>query len=186
MIIGNIKTMEICDVIQGCKENNPKAQTILHKLYYVKMLGVASKYSNGSSDVEDLVQEAFITIYANMHKFNSDNNGSLEGWLRTIVKNKTIDLYRKNKKINNVELSDNLFSDIDEESIYDLFLEDVPNIINSLSPQYKKVVTMYYLEGKKHNEISDILGISLSSSKSNLLRSKVKMKKTLLKLHTNL
>jgi RNA polymerase sigma-70 factor (ECF subfamily) len=64
-----------------------------------------------------------------------------------------------------------------------VFINDVPTLIESLSPQYKKVVTLYYLEDKSHQEISEILGISVSSSKTNLLRSKKKMKKTLAKLY---
>jgi RNA polymerase sigma-70 factor (ECF subfamily) len=106
--------------------------------------------------------------------------------MRVIVKNKTLDLYRKNKKINMVEIHDGLFNDEEQESFYDMFINDIPTLIESLSPQYKKVVTLYYLEEKSHNEISEILGISVSSSKTNLLRSKIKMKKTLSKLYPSI
>ena len=178
--------MEIEELVKGCQDNNPKAQYKLHKLYYRKMLAVASKYSNGSSDIDDLVQESFISIYKNIHKFTGSTPSSIESWMRTIVKNKTLDLYRKNKNINMVELHDGFFSDEEQDSFYDMFIKDIPMLINSLSPQYKKVVTLYYLEEKSHQEIAKILGISVSSSKTNLLRSKIKMKKTFSKLYPSI
>ncbi len=178
--------MELIDIIQGCKEYNQKAQYLLHKLYYRKMLNVASKYSNGGSDIEDLVQESFISIYRNIHKFTGSTPASIESWMRTIVKNKTLDLYRKNKNINMVELHDGFFNDEEQESFYDMFIKDIPKLIDALSPQYKKVITLYYLEEKSHQEIATILGISVSSSKTNLLRGKVKMKNSLKKLYPSI
>lgn len=178
--------MEIEEIVIGCQNNNPKAQYKLHKLFYRKMLAVASRFSNGGSDIEDLVQESFISIYKNIHRFSGNTQASLESWMRVIVKNKTLDLYRRNKNINMVEIHDNLFSEDEQESFYDMFIKDIPVLIDSLSPQYKKVVTLYYLEDKSHNEISEILGISVSSSKTNLLRSKIKMKKTLSKLYPSI
>jgi RNA polymerase sigma-70 factor (ECF subfamily) len=87
-----------------------------------------------------------------------------------------------NKNINKVEIKDDFFSEDDEVYFYDMFLNHVPTIIEKLSPQYKKVVSLYYLEDKTHEEIADILGISTGSSKSNLFKSKINMKKTLLSL----
>ena len=178
--------MELSEILQGCKDNNPKAQSMLHKVFYNRMINIATKYSNGSSDVDDLVQEAFISVYKNIHRFTGSSEGQLDYWMHNIIKNKTIDMYRKNKKFNYVELSNDLFQQEDSESFYDLFIEDVPTLIDKLSPQYKKVVTMYYIEEKKHHEIANILGISFSSSKTNLLRGKIMMKKTLSRLHPNI
>lgn len=178
--------MEIEELIKGCADSNRKAQSTLFKMYYSKMIRVASKYSNGSDDVEDLVQEAFISIYKNIPRFTGTSINQLDYWIHNIIKNKTLDLYRKNKNLNMVEIEDNLFSEEEQESFYDMFIKDIPTLIESLSPQYKKVVTLYYLEEKSHNEISEILGISVSSSKTNLLRSKIKMKKTLSKLYPSI
>jgi RNA polymerase sigma factor (sigma-70 family) len=178
--------MELDKIVQGCKDNNSRAQYMLHKLFYQKMLSVAYKYSNGGSDVQDLVQESFISIYENIYRFNGNTTASLEAWMRVIVKNRTIDLYRKKKNINMVEIHDGLFNYYEQESFYDIFINDISTLIDSLSPQYKKVVTLYYLEEKSHQEIAKILGISVSSSKTNLLRSKIKMKKTLSKLYPSI
>jgi RNA polymerase sigma-70 factor (ECF subfamily) len=105
-------------------------------------------------------------------------------WVKTIVRNKALDLYRKNKKLISVEVNEKLISDTDEDKPYEDLFQYVPKLIDDLSPQFKRVVTMYYLENKKHHEIAEILGISVSTSKTNLLKSKIKMKKNLLSLHT--
>jgi len=178
--------MEIEELVKGCQDNNPKAQYKLHKLFYRKMLAVASKYSNGGSDIEDLVQESFISIYKNIHRFSGNTPASLESWMRVIVRNKTIDLYRKNKKINMVEIHDDLFNNEEQESFYDMFIDDIPTLIDNLSPKYQKVIVLYYLEDKTHDEISKILGISVSLSKVNLLRGKKNMKKILSRLYPSI
>lgn len=175
--------MEIQDLIKGCASSDRKAQSILFKMFYSKMVSVATRYSNGSDDVEDLVQEAFISIYKNIDRFTGKSINKLDYWVHNIIKNKTLDLYRKNKSITMIEINDGLVDNDEEDSFYDMFIDDVPILIENLSPQYKKVVTLFYLEEKTHQEISEILGISVSLSKTNLLRSKIKMKKTFSKLY---
>ena len=178
--------MEIEDLIKGCANSDRKAQSILFDMFYTKMIKVASKYSNGSDNIEDLVQDAFISIYNNIGRFTCTSIHQLDYWVHNIIKNKTLDLYRKNKNITMVELYDGFLNDDEQDSFYDTFINNVPTLIDSLSPQYKNVVTLYYLEDKTHQEISEILGISVSLSKTNLLRSKIKMKKTFTKLYAKL
>jgi len=178
--------MEIEELIKGCADSNRKAQSTLFNMYYTKMISVATRYSNGSDDIEDLVQEAFISIYKNISRFTGKSINQLDYWVHNIIKNKTLDLYRKNKGITKVEMHDGLFNYDEQESFYDLFIKDIPTLIDNLSPQYKKVVTMYYLEEKSHQEISKILGITVSSSKTNLLRGKIKMKNSLKKLYPSI
>jgi RNA polymerase sigma-70 factor (ECF subfamily) len=174
--------MKIEELIKGCKENNPRAQNKLYEMFHKSLIATGLKYSNNADDVEDVVQDCFIKIFNEIHKFKGDTKNGLEGWMRAIVRNKVIDLYRKNKNINKVEIKDDFFSEDDEVYFYDMFLNHVPTIIEKLSPQYKKVVSLYYLEDKSHEEIANILGISTGSSKSNLFKSKINMKKTLLSL----
>jgi RNA polymerase sigma factor (sigma-70 family) len=175
--------MEILDIIEGCKNNNPKAQAMLYKLYHTRMISIAYKYSNGGSDVEDLVQEAFITIYKKISSFNYDSINQFDFWVYNIVKNKTLDLYRKNKGITKVEIHDGLLHYDEQESFYDIFIDHIPTIIDSLSSKYRNVLTLYYIKNKTHTEISVLLGISVSSSKINLLRGKLMVKNSLKKLY---
>jgi RNA polymerase sigma factor (sigma-70 family) len=179
--------MKIDELIDGCKNKNPRAQTKFYDLFYKKMVMTASKYLAKQDDkqaAEDIAQDCFIKILSTFTTFTGKTESSLTMWVKTIVRNKALDLYRKNKKLISVEVNEKLISDTDEDKPYEDLFQYVPKLIDDLSPQFKRVVTMYYLENKKHHEIAEILGISVSTSKTNLLKSKIKMKKNLLSLHT--
>lgn len=151
------------DAINICFQN--------HSMY----VRVAKKYLKSLEDAEDCVQEAFLKVIRYKGTFN--NVGSLEGWIKRIVINTAIDSYRRrrtNKVTYDTDLVDRYDYAEDEEKPY---MEDIPNqlvidAIESLSPSYQKVAKMYLLDGYKHHEISEVLNISLGTSKSNLSKGK--------------
>tara|TARA_R110000868_G_scaffold111399_1_gene300923 strand:- start:8649 stop:9095 length:447 start_codon:yes stop_codon:yes gene_type:complete len=135
---------------------------------------VSKKYLGSLEDAEDSVQEAFLKIIT-YHSLDSIK--SVDGWVKRVVVNTAIDNYRRKKAkplIYNsdiVELHD--FSDEDEE----VYINNIPNklvleAIESLSDAYKRVATLYLIDGFKHCEISNLLNISLGTSKSNLSKAK--------------
>jgi RNA polymerase sigma factor (sigma-70 family) len=142
-----------------------------HSMY----VRVAKKYLKSLEDAEDCVQEAFLKVIRYKGTFN--NVGSLEGWIKRIVINTAIDSYRRrrtNKVTYDTDLVDRYDYAEEEEKPY---MEDIPNqlvidAIESLSPSYQKVAKMYLLDGYKHHEISEVLNISLGTSKSNLSKGK--------------
>lgn len=176
--------LNIKEIIKGCNENNPKAQNELYYMFYGYLLSISLKYIEDRAEAEDIVQDCFIKIFNEFFKFNGQTKSELSSWLRTIVKNKSIDVYRKNKKINNSEFKDYITEGIndDDEPLYDLISPYLPNLIDNLSPQYRNVVTLFYLEDKSHDEISKLLNISVGTSKSNLFKGKAKIKENILSL----
>ena len=151
------------DAINVCNNNYPR------------YISVARKYLGSLEDAEDCVQEAFLKVIRYKGTFN--NVGSLEGWIKRIVINTAIDGYRRrrtNKVTYDTDLVDRCDYAEEEEKPY---MEDIPNqlvidAIESLSPSYQKVAKMYLLDGYKHHEISEVLNISLGTSKSNLSKGK--------------
>ena len=143
------------DAINICFQN--------HSMY----IRVAKNYLGRLEDAEDCVQEAFLKVIRYKDSFN--NVGSLEGWI--------IDSYRRRKtqKVTyDTDLVDRYDYAEEEEKPY---MEGISNqlvvdAIESLSPSYQKVAKMYLLDGYKHHEISEVLKISLGTSKSNLSKSK--------------
>lgn len=176
--------MEIDEVIIGCIEKKPKAQNELYKMFYNSLLLVSLKYTDNKHEAEDIVHDCFIKIFNDFYTFYGKTKSELSSWMCTIVRNKTIDFYRKNKKNSGLDVSDYMIEDeiYDEDCLYESLTPYLPKLIETLSPQYKKVVTLYYMENKSHEEISKILNISVGSSKSNLFKSKANIKKTLLAL----
>ena len=172
-------------IIQGCLDNKRRYQEELFKLYYGKMLGVCMRYSVDRDSAEEVLQEGFIKIFEKLERF--DYKGSFEGWMRRIMANTAIDAIRRNKK--NPILTDNdedfklgaedpmvIKEDLDFVGIK---AELAMEAINSLSPAYKAVFSLYVLEEYTHKEIAEILGISEGTSKSNLSKAKLNLQKVL-------
>ena len=137
---------------------------------------VARRYTKCIEDAEDVMQESAIKIWKKSDSLESVNNA--RAWMMTIVKNTAIDMYRR--KISNkiVYNSTYVFENVNiTEEPSDEYFRSVPtNIVNdaiqSLSDSYKRVATMYLLDGLSHKEISDTLGVAIGTSKSNLSKAK--------------
>jgi len=142
------------------------------------MYGVCLRYSGNVDDANDLLQEGFIKIFKNLHKFRGE--GSFEGWIRRIFVNTSIEHFRKKIKLYNVtEVQENTVEDTDLTILDTLAEKDIIAIVNELSPGYKTVFNMHVVEGYSHKEIAEILGITEGTSKSQLARAKGVLKKSL-------
>lgn len=174
-------------LIEGCINNDGKSQTKLYDLFKGKMLKICHGYTSDTDTAEEIMQLGFIKVFNNIHKYNG--KGSFEGWVVRIMKNMGIDHIRmvkrrqesigyvgfviKDKAFDVVDIVEEVevHSDIDE--VYQLTMDS----LEELSPSAKKAFVMHVIEGKKHREIAEILGITEGSTKSNLAKAKGKLKK---------
>jgi len=136
---------------------------------------VCYRYSKNADDAKDLLQDGFVKVFTNLKKYNF--KGSLEGWIRRIMVNTSIDFYRKNKNVFFVDDEDGYIMETTKvesaENIYSQFgVNDIMNAIQQLTPAYKAVFNMYALEGFSHKEIAEKLGINEGTSKSNLAKAR--------------
>ena len=116
-----------------------------------------------------------------------DGSGPIEAWARRIIANTILDELRKEKRSpyknpvdferTNLEVID----DTPEESLYSS--KEIKDAVETLSSAYKKVFEMFFFEDMSHQEISDELGISEGTSKSNLFKAKAKIKQYLINLN---
>ena len=117
----------------------------------------------------------YLFIFDNIHKY--ENNGSLEGWIKRIIRNNAIDHIRRKKyTYDNIDEIKEL---VDEkiEVFENLKAKTLINLINKLSPAYKTVFNLYVMEDYTHKEIANILNISPNTSKSNYKKAKAKLLK---------
>ncbi len=145
------------------------------------MFNVAYRMTNNREDAEDILQESFVECFRNLSSFRAES--TFGAWLKTIVINRCINHLRK-KNIN-LLLQENLpdIPEEEEESGENSFeITDILHCISLLPEGYRVVLSLYLLEGYDHSEISRILGISESTSKSQYSRARAKLKK-LLKIH---
>ncbi|WP_111682112.1 RNA polymerase sigma factor [Winogradskyella tangerina] len=163
--------MKLEKLIKGCKKQSLKAQAELYQLYKDNLFSICLKYCRNREEAQDNLQDAFIEIFSKIKSYKG--NGSFEGWMKRITINKAIDKYKKDKTVN-ITINDNIMMDTSIESgtLEVIPLEDVLNIIQELPPKYRLVFNLYELDGYSHKEISDLLQISINTSKSNLHRAK--------------
>lgn len=140
------------------------------------MWGVCLRYAKDKDEAKDILQDGFIKAFEKISQF--EGRGHFEGWLRKIMVNTALAEYRK-KRYLNIESAFSL--DKDEESFEhiecDIAAAELLEIIKELPSQYKLVFNLFAIEGYSHKEISDLLGISEGTSKSNLSRARDILKK---------
>lgn len=166
------------DLINGCIRGDRQMQRELYDRFASKMYGVCLRYAGNTNDADDILQEGFIKVYNNLHKFRGE--GSFEGWIRRIFINTCIEHFRKKVKSYNIsEVHENTVEDVNIDALDVLAAKDMVKLINELSPGYKTVFNLYVVEGYSHKEIGEMLGISEGTSKSQLARAKGTLKKLL-------
>ena len=164
------------DLVEQCKVNNRKAQLKLYKQYCDGMFCVALRFLKNEDDAEDVLQESFIKAFQRIHQFKGEV--TFGAWLKRIVVNGSID-FLKAKKIPPVVLDENTLQIV--ETVEDgISIDRVKSAIESLPDKYRFVVQLFLVEGYDHNEISQILDITETASRTRLLRGKAHLKSLLI------
>ena len=160
------------EIISGCVKGDKKAQKALYDKYSAKMLGVCVRYFKNIDEAEDALQEGFIRIFNNIDKFRND--GSFDGWIRRIIVNTALNHYKSNLKhyyaIDYNEIEETI--EDTKLSFDSLSVEFLLKVIQTLPDGYRLVFNLYEIEGYNHREIGEMLGISINTSKSQLMKAK--------------
>jgi RNA polymerase sigma factor (sigma-70 family) len=168
------------DLIARCRTGDRDAHYRLYKLYSKAMYNVGYRITRSEEDAEDILQEAFISAFRNLDNYRGD--ATFGAWLKRIVINKALNALNK-KKHETIPNDDEQWDVAEEEAAVeykeDLTVERVKQGIEKLPDGYRTVLSLYLLEGYDHQEIGEILGISESTSKSQLNRAKSKLKEIL-------
>lgn len=175
-------------LIDRSKLGDASAQRELYKLYVKNMYNTALRILSHSAEAEDVIQESFLEVFTRLNEYREE--ASFGSWLKRIVVNKCISQLRKRRiefvdeyDLDVLSTNDELDFELDNESeIIDLIKKG----INELPEGYKVVLSLYLLEGYDHIEIAEILNISESTSKTQYLRAKNKLKDWLIQHKVNL
>ncbi len=171
------------ELISGCKKGDRKAQEQLYRKYSKILFGVCLKYSRNKVEAEDNLHDCFMTIYDKIGQYKS--KGSFEGWMKRIAVNTVLQKYRKQQHLNVV--TENLIEEIELDAGYgDISLQTLLKYIQELPNKYRLTFNMYVLDGYTHKEISEALGTSLGTSKSNLARARMILKEKIKKENINI
>jgi len=167
----NINSTNKASLIKDCINGNRKRQKELYDLLAPAMYSICLRYSKNAMDAEDILQNGFIKLYNNLHKFRGE--GSFEGWVRRIFVNSAIE-HLRDKKINvTVDITTQDFIPYAHTSaLENLYVKDLIKSADTLSDGYRTIFKLYAVEGLSHKEIASYLGISESTSKSQYSRAK--------------
>lgn len=170
---------EEADLVRACIRKEKWAQKIVYEQFYGKMMGVCLRYSNNKEDALDILHEGFIKVFKNLGKYELGT--SLNAWIRRIMVNTAIDFYRKNvrRRTEDIDHAYDL-STKDPSAVSQMTAEEILESVQELSPAYRAVFNLYIIEGYSHKEIADLLGITESTSRSNLVKARLKLKDALI------
>jgi RNA polymerase sigma-70 factor (ECF subfamily) len=181
-------------IIKGVMKRQSKAQKELYQRYAPLMRAICMRYTHDFQEAEDMVQEGFIKVFTKIDQYAG--TGNFEGWLKKVFINTTINHIKKNKNllfhydISEVHHSEDAVMESNEDyfstktNILDIDFseEEILKIINKLPDGYRLVFNLYAVEQMNHKEISDMLNISISTSKSQLFRARKTIQKCLIEL----
>ena len=167
-------------LVEYCISNKDGALDELYRRYAPKLFGICIRYGKNQQEAEDILHDGFIRIMKYLKEFRYE--GSFEGWLRRIMLNTAINYYKKNTRyFSDVDLTNISDGEVFNSSVLDaLSLKELLNVIKSLPDGYRIVFNLYVVEGYKHKEIAEMLGISESTSKSQFMKARNALKKILL------
>jgi RNA polymerase sigma-70 factor (ECF subfamily) len=167
-------------IIRGCLKNNKADQYRLYTLFSKKMYGVCLRYAGSYDEAQDILQEGFIKVFEKLDTFRGQ--GSLEGWIKRIMIHTAIEKYRERIYHLSVEdLGKNGHAFEENGGPEKLRLAELLNLIQLLPDQYRLVFNLSVLEGMNHKEIGEMLGISESTSRSNLSRARSMLQEWIVK-----
>ena len=164
--------MEEKELIEKCLQRSALGHKRLFEKYSRKMYYVALRYLSNKEDAEDALTEAFIRIFKKLDAFQYQGEGSLTNWIKTIVIHESLRILKKKKKIIYMDDISHIELETDECMDGPLNMEYILSLIQMMPDGYRIVFNMYVIENYCHKEISEMLGISVSTSKSQLFKAR--------------
>lgn len=170
-------------LLEHCKTGNQRAQMEIYKIFYKTMFNTSIRIVKDSDEAEDIMQESFLTAF---NKIESLRDLSMfSAWLKRIVINNSIYVYRKNKQNQKIPLEDVLYKIENEDTALEdhdwnsIKASQILESMKSLKENYRIGLTLNLIEGYDYEEISDIMNISYANCRTLISRGKESLRKKL-------
>lgn len=172
------------DYLEACVRQERWAQELLYKDYYGILMPLCQRYANNKEDALDIMHEGFIKVFKHISKYQMGT--SLNAWIKRIMVNTAIDFYRKKvrRRTENLDTAYSVKS-ADPNAINFLAAEEIIQHLHKLSPSYRSIFNLYVIEGFSHREIAEKMNISESTSRSNLVKARAKLRASLLAINAD-
>ncbi len=161
------------ELLKQCSLGDRHAQEVLFNQYYPDLYRIAMRYVSDHQEAEDVIIQSFTRVYKSLHSFSYNGPGSLGRWVRTILINEAI---RSLKKKRLIEFDEDLrhlhLPNPDANALQQMQASDIQRMIEQLPAGYRTVFNLFVVEGYSHKEISQMLGVSESTSKTQLKKAR--------------
>ena len=168
-----VKSLTEQQIISQCKKGDRAAQKALYDRLSSRMFPVCLRYMGNREAAEDVLQEGFISLFSKLDSYSGE--GSFEGWARKVFVNTALMTLRKNdvmRKSEDIETAWSVSSE-DPGALHNISYKELMGLIAGLPPGFRTVFNMFLIEGYSHKEISQALGITEATSRSQLQRARV-------------
>ena len=163
------------------------AMRVFCSLYVPHLKAVCARYIVNQEDVRDVLQEILISIITHISDFRYRGTGSLQAWSMRIAVNESLNFIRKNRHHELALLKQDTDDIVEEEDppIEDIPPEVIQQMVKQLPTGYRTVFNLYVFEDKSHQEIAQLLGISVNTSTSQLYKAKNLLAQMIQTYHDN-
>lgn len=160
------------ELIQGCSEKKSIFQERLYRRYFSFAMSIGIRYTNDETEAMEIVNDSFMKVLSNLDEFSVVK--PFKPWYARIVVNTAIDFCRKNMKHKDTLSTDDypILEGCEPEIESELTISEIILLLNQLPVNYKVVFNLYEIEGYTHEEIAEMTGVSISTSRSSLTRAK--------------
>ncbi len=171
----------IIQMIDGCKRGQLNSQRSLYEHFYGYGVSIALRYAQNKEEAVEILNDAFLKVFSKIDYYKAEQ--TFKPWFRQILIHTAIDYHRAHHKFPtpiDIDSVTQLLIDPDTPLLFLSPNEDALPFVQALPPQYRLVFNLYVMEGYDHKEIAAQLGITESTSRSNLARAKEKLKEMIL------
>lgn len=178
------RTVDLSAVISGCKDGRSSAQKQLFESFYGYAMKICLRYGSNNGQAEEMINDVFLKVFKNIETYNEQH--SFQAWFKTITVRTCIDYYRKySSKVALVDVQDVPHLEYTNAEVMDqLSAEEILDLVQKLPPSYRTVFSLFVIDGYSHAEIAEMLGINEGTSRSNLVKARLKLQEWI-KIYAN-
>jgi RNA polymerase sigma-70 factor (ECF subfamily) len=157
------------ELVERIRQKDQRAMSQLYQMYIGELSSVCYRYVPSEEDAKDVLQNSFVKIFTSFPTIDYRSEEALRGWMRRIVVNEALFFLRERRKLHFEPIMSQTTIQDDEEPEAEQMLPDVLHrLVSELPDGYRTVLNLYVFEGYSHRQIAELLGITESTSASQL------------------
>lgn len=173
-------------IIAACVQGESWACKEIYETYAPTMMSLCIRYVGNKETARDLLQDGFIKVFTYIHTYS--NKGAFAGWIYRIFVTTALEHLRKTDALKSAaDITDysQQLKDVDVSVLDQLSADELMECVKELPTGYRTVFNLYVIEGYSHQEIANMLGISVTTSKTQFLRARYALQKRIQLLTQN-